>query len=270
MTTNTLYLNEYLNFIQEFDYDKLIKEQEYLLETMTMDDVKKVSNKLNLVKKYAAKYGITQSGIDKMVSGVQSKIRNMYDSGMSPEEAGKNVSKMLKKAVIQKLKQTKAKYKELRTDQKILIAVLGFICIMVMNTTVALMLMATPIGPAAALHITCVVVAPMVEEALKSFFIAKGMPWVGTGVVFGLELVNYMFNGMKMGLRLGRFLIARLCGLLMHFSTTFVQKKIIDSASEESKSEAMFVAWATGFAIHAMWNLMAVVYAEDIGRLLVK
>lgn len=70
MNTNTLDINQYLNFIQEVDYDKIIAEQEYLIDAITL-----------------------------------------------PEEAGKKFSLMMRKSVVKKFQQTRAKYGELRSDQ---------------------------------------------------------------------------------------------------------------------------------------------------------
>jgi len=270
MNTNTLDINQYLNFIQEVDYDKLIAEQEYIMEAITLDDINKFTKNLNLVKKISAKYGIYENDIKKMVGDAQSKVRAMYDGGVSPEDAGKKFSLLLRKSFIKKLQQTRAKYGELRSHQKIGIALAGFVAILFTNTVIGLTLMSSPVGPVVAMRIVTIIVAPMVEEALKTFFIAKGMPWVGTSIVFGLELVKYMFDGMRAGLNVGKFLILRIAALLMHFTTTFVQKKIIDSADEETKSDAMFVAWITGFGIHMLWNLLGTVYNDEIAGWILK
>jgi hypothetical protein len=56
----------------------------------------------------------------------------------------------------------------------------------------------------------------------------------------------------------------------MHFSTTAVQKYIISQNKigpiEESKY--LFAGWVAGVMIHASWNAVALIYNQDITRML--
>jgi hypothetical protein len=58
-------------------------------------------------------------------------------------------------------------------------------------------------------------------------------------------------------------MIVRLSSLLLHFTTTFIQKKIIEKG-EENKKDYLFTAWIAGVAVHSMWNILAAVYQENI------
>ena len=120
-----------------------------------------------------------------------------------------------------------------------------------------------------------VVVAPMLEEAVKNWFIQKNMPWVGTGVVFGIELVMYVFSIMAAGGSLPAALVARLAGLLMHFGTTAIQKYMMDKDKDKGydvmpgqQKQTVLLAWSTGVLIHATWNALAIMYSKDLNKLL--
>ena len=143
-------------------------------------------------------------------------------------------------------------------------ALLGLFVILVIGTVFGSILLPM-VGDAVTMKIMTIVVAPMTEEALKTYFIARGLPWVGTAVVFGLELVQYIGTIVMQGGKLSKALVLRAISLLMHFSTTYIQKKIIDSAVDEDDiKKKMFVAWLTGCAVHMAWNVFAIVYNNEL------
>ena len=90
------------------------------------------------------------------------------------------------------------------------------------------------------------------------------MPWIGTGVTFGLEFIHYLgqalFGGASVVIK---YAIARLSPLLMHFATTYVQKKIIEKG-EEKGEDARFKAWVVGVGIHSLYNLTAVLLRNNL------
>ena len=99
------------------------------------------------------------------------------------------------------------------------------------------------------------VVAPMTEEALKNYFIQMKMPWMGVSIVIGLEADMYLTNMIRKGYNIPMAVLARVVALAIHFSTTFIQKKIIESGEDKyGDSDRAFIAWMVGVAIHASWN----------------
>jgi len=264
MNTNTLDINQYLNFIQEVDYDKILAEQEYLIEGVNKDDIDKISKKFNLIKKISAKYGIYEKEIKKMVSSAEEKVMDLYESGVQPKEAGEKLSSLLKKEIVKKIKSvhTKYKYGQLRADEKILIAIAGFIIVFAVNIMILKLLAASSLSQIKAIYIASVILGPIIEESLKTYFIAKKMPWVGTTVAFGIEAVQNAFMAIQMGGNIAKVIILRTAALLMHLTTTFIQKKIIDNYDDDSK--AIFIAWLSGTVVHMTWNLATLLNAEKI------
>lgn len=265
---NEILLDSYLEFLTYSRENFILTEAEeqQLLEGITRDKLKTFSQKnMKIIEKalHGAKANI--NGLRQNAKRYAKTLEKDFKSGMTQEEASK---RMVKDGVVVITKEIKAMKEkaigEWTTEKKIWVAILMFVLIFYVNTILMLLLTHMLKNPQLAMHITTIIIGPMVEESVKAYFIEKGMPWVGTGVVFGIELVYYlcgmMFGGIKV---ISKFLLLRLGTLLMHFTTTYVQKKIIESG-EAAEKDRRFIAWTVGVGIHVLWNIMSIVYEKEI------
>jgi ABC-type iron transport system FetAB permease component len=264
MITNQT-LDQYLGYLNAYENTIVMTEHEYIMELTSPEKLKELTQKqIHHIEKYLKKFKI---GVEKLKSkakqqGIQ--IKKEFDSGKTPEEAVKNLTKIAANDIGMALRASKDNIQKLSTEKKVAIAIGIFLLIFYFNTLLMVLLSSVITNPALITPIVSIIIAPMVEELAKNYFIKKEMPWVGTGVVFGLELVHYLMNVIFGGATvIAKFLVVRVATLLMHFTTTYVQKKIIEKGEEQGKNTA-FIAWVVGFGIHALWNTLALIYNQKI------
>jgi hypothetical protein len=257
-------LESYLSYVQTYEQTIVISEyqmQEYLLE------MKDLSKKTEEFMKWGEKklkdvYNISVDPIRKLGKKQGELLRKEFDKGTTPEQLGKKIASSVKNFIIEQGKKAVKSFKETEFKKKILVGIL-VLCIIFYTNSLLVYLLSLVLSPSMVTPIVAIVLAPLVEEAAKTFFIKKDMPWVGTLVVFGLEAVQYIFMLILSGATITGTLILRLATILMHFSTTYVQKKIIDK-HEIGDKKAEYIAWATGVGIHAAWNAVAIVFNTKI------
>jgi len=262
--TNTL-VEQYLFMTQQIEQNVCLNEIESLIQELSLSDFSNYAKKFSLIEKALKQYGVSVEKLKLFSFKLKNKVEKMFDKGMTPEQASEQLVNALKDEAIATAKHLASKYNEETLPNKIYIALCMFITVLMINSIIGSILI--PIAGDKAFSILAVVVAPMVEEAAKNYFIAQGLPWVGTGIVFGLELLQYLLSLMMQGLKIGKIIILRIASLLMHFGTTFVQKKIIDSSDSDSEGDynnKRFIAWTVGVGIHATWNLFAIIYNDQI------
>mgnify|MGYP001245839149 CR=1 FL=1 len=262
--TNTL-VEQYLFMTQQIEQNVCLNEIESLLQELSVSDFSNYAKKFSLIEKALKQYGVSVEKIKAFSFKLRDKVKIMFDKGMTPEQASEQIVNDLKDEAIATAKHLASKYNEVTLPSKIYLGLCMFIVVVMINSLIGSILI--PIAGDKAFSILAIVVAPMVEEAAKNYFIGQGLPWVGTGIVFGLELLQYLMILMIQGLKVGKIIILRIASLLMHFGTTFVQKKIIDSAVNDSGDDynnKRFIAWTVGVGIHATWNLFAIIYNKEI------
>jgi hypothetical protein len=258
-------INEYMIFLQDIERINTVTEFDQLTEAIDLKKLKDLMpKKLQLIEKALSRYKIGINGLKNKAKAESKNLKKEFDSGKSPEDVSKIITKRASQAISQSLNKSKDKLMGLNLTEKILISLVAFLVIVYINTLLVSVLTLSGVGPDIAHKVLSIVIAPMVEEAAKTFFIERGLPWVGTAVVFGLEYIQYtiqlIFKGPAV---IGRMMIVRLSSLLLHFTTTFIQKKIIEKG-EENKKDYLFTAWIAGVAVHSMWNILAAVYQENI------
>jgi hypothetical protein len=268
----TYLIEDYLNYIHmEEQYNLTEQETEMLIEMISKDDVAKfVKKQLKFIEGVLKTFKVNIKYIKDAASKNVVKLERAFQDGKTPEQISSIMVTDGYNALKKETSKIKDKFKEIPTDKKLWIALLSFIVIVYVATLISVALSSVIANPVVVTYITSIIVAPMIEEAAKNYFIARGMPWVGTGVVFGLELIQYMlgvlFSGTKVIIK---FLALRIVALLMHFSTTYVQKKIIEKG-EESGKDAAFKAWIVGVGIHMLWNLFATIYQKQLSNFVTK
>ena len=263
-----LIIREYLAYLQGplviTESDILFLQESAVVSRM----VKSINTNIEkTITKVLRRYNIAVEAIKKDAKKYPSKVKALYDRNVPPEKASVQISKMISKDIANYLKKASNNTSDLFLDEKILLSILIFILLLFFNTfminTIALIID----DPEIAMAIGAIVVGPLTEEAIKNYFIQEGMPWMGTGIVFGLELLHYVLRFIYSGMKIGKFVLIRLASLLLHFTTTFVQKKIIESADEDDPDQQLkraWIAYAVGVGIHALWNTMGLVYNEKL------
>lgn len=264
-------IEQYLYLVQEIEQSKCLLEVEVMLNEISLDDVKKYVSNMKVVEDILKKYNVSVIELKRFGKILSNKVTSLYKKGVPVEEASNVITKDMTNYAMKKIKTLLYRYEEMSLTEKILLSLSFFIIVGMINGLAADLVYSITGDAEASHYITAIVVAPMTEEGIKNYFIEKGMPWVGTGVVFGLEFLAYVLMMIKGGISIGKALIARLIGLLIHFTTTFIQSKIIDTAevdNEDDREQKRLIAYVTGVCIHAAWNTFAVVYNKEINQLL--
>lgn len=198
---------------------------------------------INMAKKQAGKY--------------KGSLKKWHSQGLGPNVAALKLSKEMGKDVIRVVKSVATEYSDLKLGQKIAISIVAFIVVLVVQAILSVILILLIRDPKLVVTIIAVAIAPLVEESLKTYFVAKGMPWIGTGIVFGIEAVLYVFKMMSAGMSVGKALLVRAIGLLMHFGTTAIQKKF-------AEADHAFAGWILAVCIHATFNVVAITFDPKI------
>lgn len=266
----TLLLDNYLVDLQFPGFNLTESEIEHLCESVTPDKLKKVNNfvtgKMETILK---QHKVPVAKIKAQALLMKKDIVNSYKRGDSSEKVSKIISKKaigLAKRAVDKAQRS---FDEMEFGEKVLIGIIGFVVILIVNSIIGSVIMSLgSLGAIEAGKVTAIIVAPIVEEAAKAYFISQGMPWVGTGIVFGIEMGLYVLQLLAAGGKLVKVLILRITSLLMHFTTTYVQKTIVDKAKEGEEDKAAFIAWVTGVGIHMAWNIFATVANPQISKFL--
>ena len=95
------------------------------------------------------------------------------------------------------------------------------------------------------------------------------MPWSGTGIMFGFEFISYVMKIISVGGSLPVAILIRVAALGMHFSTTYIQKLIIDKGEDKvDNTKYLFAGWMCGVAIHMTWNTFGTIYNKELSKLI--
>jgi len=269
--TNDKLVEGYLNYVQQdFNLKDFVITEAQMETFLSEAEVvgKKVNSYLEKVEtKYKKLYSISFESIKKLGKTQGKRLKTEFKKGTTPEELGKKIAKSSKDFIIAQAKKAVNSAKGLTITEKVAGGILAFMIIIFINTMLMTLLTGL-LSPPVVTQVVAVVIAPMVEEAAKTYFIKIGMPWIGSSIVFGLEAIMYIMNLVMAGAKVSKVIILRLTALLVHFSTTYVQKKIIDKNGDESTS--LYVAWACGVAIHASWNTLSLLLNDKIAQLIFK
>ena len=247
-------IDNYLGYIQTYERTQVIAELDYLVEIIAIDKLKNLTQKqLKFAEKTLSKLKINVGALKVKGAAVGRRLKADFDKGKTPEQVSAQLTKQIAKDIKNSLKRSKEAIYKLSLGKKIAISIVALLIVFYVNTMLATLLTLVISNPATVGKVVAIVIAPMVEEAAKNYFIQQGMPWTGTAIVFGIEAIQYILTLIFVGgAKLTKTILLRLTSLLMHFSSTFVQKKIIESGEDRE-----FIAWTVGVGIHASWNALA-------------
>ena len=242
-------INDYLQYLEFKElYDKTIYEMQFLTEAEDKKKIKIFKKMTSYAEKGLATYKINTSFVTNFSKKFKNTIEDSYNKGIPAEKASKGLINEL-------FNKLKTKILNMNLSQKILTAIVVFIIIILLNSFImnvgASLLVTFGLSIDNAVAIFLPIVGPLFEEAAKNFFIQTKMPWLGTGVVFGLEAFLYLYNFWKLG-KIGlKAIIGRAVALFFHFFTTKVQKGYMEKHPDKA-----FTAYLIGFIIHFVWNAM--------------
>ena len=224
------------------------------MQTGTANLMKKVEKaleskgvRIGIVKKRAKRAATKYSGI----------IKAHEKRGTDPKIAARSLVKAMAIDLKDTVKEVYEDFDDFTLGEKVLMGILVFIGILYINTMLGSIFFIITQDPKIAGALTAIFVAPIVEEAAKKYFAEWGMPWIGTGIVFGLEFAMYVVQMALAGITLGKVIILRVVGLIMHFTTQAIQVK----GKEE---DWVKTAYVVSVLIHATFNLVGTIFASPI------
>lgn len=259
-------LEQYLDFLE---YEDRLTESEILIESMsdiTGKSVESLKKNSKVMVDLLKDHGISMDSIESTANKITKKIKNLMNRNLSPKEASKEVSKELSdsiSSIVMKVHKSSAKT-GVPVHAKFLGSLSIFILLLVSQivSTAILVPMVGNLTPA----ITSLIIAPLTEETAKRVAIGKKYPFFYTGFFSGIEFIGYVIPMINAGASIPGAIIVRLAGVLLHFTTTMIQKYIIDKYGIESVAGKL--SWVVAVIIHMIYNTLALVFNNSILRMM--
>ncbi len=270
---NQLYFQESsIEIINEY-YNRDIQKIEDLLEEgfiqNKIDKLKDSYDKnIKIVKKILLDNGIDVSRIQNqgllLGKTVKNDIKNREKPEVIQNKLIKGAAKIIKKEAIS----AKKSFEEKSLSEKIARSLFIFVIVLFLNTLFGGIFIGF-LDPEVGIAVLAVVIAPLVEESAKRLSIIHDHPWIYTGIFAGLELLQYVISLISAGGLLVPVLIVRLIALLMHFSTTFIQKYFKEKGEEKNKqgmeNNLEMIGYFLAIGIHVTWNIIGLIMNKKIG-----
>lgn len=270
---NQLYFQESsIEIINEY-YNRDIQKIEDLLEEgfiqNKIDKLKDSYDKnIKIVKKILLDNGIDVSRIQNqgllLGKTVKNDIKNREKPEVIQNKLIKGAAKIIKKEAIS----AKKSFEEKSLSEKIARSLFIFVIVLFLNTLFGGIFIGF-LGSQVGIAVLAVVIAPLVEESAKRLSIIHDHPWIYTGIFAGLELLQYVILLISAGGLLVPVLIVRLIALLMHFSTTFIQKYFKEKGEEKNKqgmeNNLEMIGYFLAIGIHVTWNIIGLIMNKKIG-----
>lgn len=270
---NQLYFQESsIEIINEY-YNRDIQKIEDLLEEgfnqNKIDKLKDSYDKnIKIVKKILLDNGIDVSRIQNqgllLGKTVKNDIKNREKPEVIQNKLIKGAAKIIKKEAIS----AKKSFEEKSLSEKITRSLIIFVIVLFLNTLFGGIFLSF-LGEQVGMAVLVVVIAPLVEESAKRLSIIHDYPWIYTGIFAGLELLQYVISLISAGGLLVPVLIVRLIALLMHFSTTFIQKYFKEKGEEKNKqgmeNNLEMIGYFLAIGIHVTWNIIGLIMNKKIG-----
>lgn len=270
---NQLYFQESsIEIINEY-YNRDIQKIEDLLEEgfiqNKIDKLKDSYDKnIKIVKKILLDNGIDVSRIQNqgllLGKTVKNDIKNREKPEVIQNKLIKGAAKIIKKEAIS----AKKSFEEKSLSEKIARSLFIFVIVLFLNTLFGGIFVGF-LGAQVGIAVLAVVIAPLVEESAKRLSIIHDHPWIYTGIFAGLELLQYVISLISAGGLLVPVLIVRLIALLMHFSTTFIQKYFKEKGEEKNKqgmeNNLEMIGYFLAIGIHVTWNIIGLIMNKKIG-----
>lgn len=272
---NNLTLTEKLNYMDSiFEYNivQIMEENDItyinkiLNESLISDSIDKVKNayykNINLAKKFLIDKKVDVKHIEKEASSISKEIKSDIKNRKNPKIIQDKAVRSLYKIIDEE----KEKFVEYSFHEKVLYSIIVFIIVVFLNSL--FLIPATLLfGPQIGFIILATTIGPVIEETAKKFAIEQGYPWVYVTIFGGLELLQYVMGVVASGGLLGPMLIVRLVSLMMHFSTTYIQKYYFDkdkNKSEDDNENYTEFGYFMAVMTHICFNIFGVIINNKV------
>ena len=256
-------VDSYMDYIQsELNFSL---NEEFLQEIALIDKDKLVNSykkNMKAVKMVLKDHGVDLNYIESQGKKAASIVKNAHKRNIPPKDVSKTVINKVFKPSIKKFVKgsitTADDDLEIPAEEKVFRSLMIFFIVGIVNTF--LMLLCVPLfGPEVAMVILAIVIAPFVEEYAKRMAIFGKYPFIFTGIFAGLEALQYIIMLLAAGKTLIFAVMIRVLGVMLHFSTTLVQKWFYDRY--EGDKEKSLVGYYVAVGIHSLFNTLAVMSA---------
>lgn len=272
----SLYLTESsIEIINEYYNRDIQKLDELINEGFVQNNIDKLTNSynknINTVKKVLIDHGINVNRIKSKGILLSKTFKNDIRNREKPEVIQSKIIKGVAKIVREEAISVKKEFDALELSEKIISSIFIFLIVLLLNTFLSLV-GAILFSPQIASILLALVIAPIIEESAKRLAIVQKYPWIYTGIFAGLELLQYVTSLISAGGMIVPILIIRLLALLMHFSTTFVQKYFREKETEKTEDEEGLefknkmdkIGYFLAIAIHVLWNTVSLIMNKKL------
>lgn len=257
-------LDNYLESIQLSE--SLMLQENINFNSLTNNYKKLITTMKGELVKHKVSVSAIENDAKKLAKRTVKKIRKNYEQGTDPKTTAKlfesEIQSLIKSKMQPVLKKVETSAKaniDLESWKKVVIGVGATILVFFINTFMFNVLILITQNIMLAYVMCAVIIGPIVEETAKSYFIAMNMPWSGTAIFAGLELLRYVQQLLAVGMALPTILLIRAMVIALHFATTAIQKYIQNSAPPGTDYRK--IAWLAGVFVHMTWNSMAIIQA---------
>ena len=244
--------NEYNKYIQEISFSFKNKKVTPLIEKSK----KAHNNNMKVIKRVLRDYGIDVKQLEakarKVGSSIKSDLKNHNE---------KNITKKIADVVTKFIEESSEDLKDI-TDSKVKRSLLLLLCLFVIGSILSLPIMI--ISPQIGIIIITCVIAPITEEVAKNIAIKGDYPWIYTGIFSGIEFVQFTTALLLSGVPLRAAILIRTITVIIHFTTTMVQKYFKEKGDKISDSTKNVTGLYIGTIIHVIFNVLTLIFKKKI------
>jgi len=262
---------------------KLLLEMETLAEKTALQEKKiKKTHDYNIksMRKYLKSHGIDVSKIDKMGKAASKKLVTAAKQEKDPKVIAKEIISKINELIqlllgrskvadeIRKEKEKQGgdiKEENMETWKAVLVSIVGCIILLYINSFLVIAAISL-FGPMIGSMVGTIVVAPLVEEFMKRIAVQMKIPYKYTGIFAGFEFILYISRFLAMGMTMPVIFAFRIPPVIMHFVTTFIQKKMHERGEGDPKSSSSQAGYLMAVVFHSVYNDLAVIYNKEILR----
>jgi len=236
-------------------YDKIT---DFLSKKLSLSKISELSKKSNDLDRTLLKHA-KNLGVD--VESIKQYAKSLINKkDKNEKDIAKNLSIITKKSAI-----FVAKKYGTTNKQDVLKAISIFVVMLFASIFLSMLLIPFAVigGATVAIGIKIllyVFLLPYVEEYAKQVGILSNVPYLYVSFFAIFEFLQYVTI---LPYHLVGNIFLRLPALIMHFTTTFIQKKTIESGETEGK-DLRAKALLIGLAIHAIYNSFGLYFEENI------
>jgi len=251
-------LNEqqYNEYIQEINFSFKNKKVAPLIEKSK----KAYNHNMKIIKRVLKDHGID-------VKKLEIKAHKIGRS-ITPDLKRGNVKSITKKIadVINEFIKDSDESLSIITDSKVKRSLVLFIIMFAIGVNIIAPI--TLISPQIGMVVGSIIIGPITEEVVKNIAIKGDYPWIYTGIFSGIELIQYMITLLMSGASLGGALLLRIITVVMHFTTTLIQKYFKEKGDKIGDDTKNVTGLYIGTILHTIYNIFELVFDKKLSGLI--